>query len=66
MVGDAKPIAAKKYVVRLGEEQRRRLNMLIYAGKHPARQLTKPSLGCSTVCILLKAAGGRLRRQPAG
>src|SRR6202045_891826 len=41
-------MAAKKYVVRLSEEERERLNTLIHAGKHPARQLTKAR-------ILLKA-----------
>jgi hypothetical protein len=44
----AKQMAAKKYVVRLSEEERERLNTLIHAGKHPARQLTKAR-------ILLKA-----------
>ena len=37
----AKQIAVKKYVVKLSGEERERLNMLIHAGKHPARQLTK-------------------------
>jgi hypothetical protein len=44
----AKQIAVKKYVVRLSEEERERLNTLIHAGKHPARLLTKAR-------ILLKA-----------
>lgn len=44
----AKQITAKKYVVRLSEEERERLKALIHAGKHPARQLTKAR-------ILLKA-----------
>jgi transposase len=44
----AKQNAVKKYVVRLSEEERERLNTLIRAGKHPARQLTKAR-------ILLKA-----------
>ena len=44
----AKQIAVKRYVVKLGGEERERLNPLIHAGKHPARQLTKAR-------ILLKA-----------
>jgi hypothetical protein len=44
----AKQIAVKKYVVRLSDEERERLDTLIHAGKHPARQLTKAR-------ILLKA-----------
>ena len=43
-----KQIAEKRYVVRLSDEERERLNTLIRAGKHPARQLTKAR-------ILLKA-----------
>jgi poly-gamma-glutamate capsule biosynthesis protein CapA/YwtB (metallophosphatase superfamily) len=37
----AKRIAVKKYVVKLNEAERERLNPLIHAGKHPARQLTR-------------------------
>ena len=37
----AKQIAEKRYVVTLSDEERERLNTLIRAGKHPARQLTK-------------------------
>ena len=37
----AKRIAVKKYVVKLNEAERERLNTLIHAGKHPARQLTR-------------------------
>ena len=44
----AKRIAVKRYVVKLSEEERDRLNTLIHAGKHPARQLTRAR-------ILLKA-----------
>src|SRR6202167_457301 len=44
----AKQIAVKKYVVKLSDEERERLNTLIHAGKHPVRQLTKAR-------ILLKA-----------
>jgi hypothetical protein len=44
----AKQIAEKRYVVKLSDEERERLNTLIRAGKHPARQLTKAR-------ILLKA-----------
>jgi transposase len=44
----AKQAAIKKYVVRLSEEERVRLNALIRMGKHPARQLVKAR-------ILLKA-----------
>ena len=44
----AKQIAVKRYVVKLSEEERERLNTLIHAGKHPARLLTKAR-------ILLKA-----------
>jgi transposase len=43
-----KPTAAKKYIVRLSDEERERLNALINAGKHPARKLLKAR-------ILLKA-----------
>ena len=42
------PIAVKKYVVDLAGGERERLHILIRAGKHPARQLTKAR-------ILLKA-----------
>ena len=42
------PIAVKKYVVDLAGGERERLHLLIRAGKHPARQLTKAR-------ILLKA-----------
>jgi len=41
-------IAVKKYVVKLSDTERERLNTLIHMGKHPARQLTKAR-------ILLKA-----------
>ncbi len=44
----AKQIAEKRYVAKLSDEERERLNTLIRAGKHPARQLTKAR-------ILLKA-----------
>ena len=37
----AKRIAEKRYVIKLSDEERERLNTLIRAGKHPARQLTK-------------------------
>ena len=37
----AKRITEKRYVVKLSDEERERLNTLIRAGKHPARQLTK-------------------------
>lgn len=43
-----KEIAVKKYVVKLSEEERERLDTLIHMGKHPARQLMKAR-------ILLKA-----------
>lgn len=43
-----KQIAVKKYVVKLSEAERERLNTLIHMGKHPARQLMKAR-------ILLKA-----------
>src|SRR5271167_2805498 len=45
---EMKQIAEKRYVVKLSDEERERLNTLIRAGKHPARQLTKAR-------ILLKA-----------
>ncbi len=44
----AKQIAVKRYVVKLSDEERGRLNTLIHAGKHPSRLLTKAR-------ILLKA-----------
>ncbi len=44
----AKQIAIKKFVVKLSDEERARLNTLIHMGKHPARQLVKAR-------ILLKA-----------
>ena len=44
----AKQIAMKKYVVKLSDEERSRLNTLIHTGKHPAWQITKAR-------ILLKA-----------
>jgi len=44
----AKQIAGKKYVVKLSDTERERLNTLIHSGKHPARQRTKAR-------ILLKA-----------
>jgi hypothetical protein len=44
----AKQIAVKRYVVKLSEEERERLDTLIHAGKHPARLLTEAR-------ILLKA-----------
>jgi poly-gamma-glutamate capsule biosynthesis protein CapA/YwtB (metallophosphatase superfamily) len=44
----AKRIGEKRYVVKLSDEERERLNTLIRAGNHPARQLTKAR-------ILLKA-----------
>jgi poly-gamma-glutamate capsule biosynthesis protein CapA/YwtB (metallophosphatase superfamily) len=44
----AKQNAGKKYVVKLSDTERERLNTLIHSGKHPARQLTKAR-------ILLKA-----------
>jgi hypothetical protein len=47
----AKQIAIKKYIVKLSAEERERLETLIRAGKHPARQLTRAR-------ILLKADAG--------
>lgn len=44
----AKQIAMKKYVVKLSDEERSRLNTLIHTGKRPAWQITKAR-------ILLKA-----------
>ena len=44
----AKQIAVKRYIVKLSDEERERLNALIHMGKHPARQLMKAR-------ILLKA-----------
>ena len=44
----AKHVAAKKYVVKLNDEERERLNTLIHKGKHRAGQLVKAR-------ILLKA-----------
>ena len=44
----AKQIAVKRYIVKLNDEERERLNTLIHTGKHPARQLMKAR-------ILLKA-----------
>jgi poly-gamma-glutamate capsule biosynthesis protein CapA/YwtB (metallophosphatase superfamily) len=43
-----KEITVKKYVVKLSDEERERLNTLIHSGKHPARQLMKAR-------VLLKA-----------
>ena len=40
----AKQPAVKKYVVRLGDDERERLNTLIKKGKAPARQLLKARL----------------------
>ena len=54
----AKHVAAKKYVVKLNDEERERLNTLIHKGKHRAGQLVKAR-------ILLKAdateAGRRMK-----
>jgi transposase len=44
----AKQSAVKRYVVKLSDDERGRLNTLIHVGKHPARRLTKAR-------ILLKA-----------
>ena len=44
----AKQIAVKRYVVKLSDDERKRLDALIHAGKHSARLLTKTR-------ILLKA-----------
>ena len=56
-----KQIAVKKYVVKLSDEERERLNTLIRNGKHRARRLMKAR-------ILLKAdaceAGEGMERQP--
>lgn len=46
-----KEIAVKKYVVKLSDEERERLDSLIRSGKHPAQRLTKAR-------ILLKADAG--------
>ena len=43
-----KEVAVKKYVVKLGDEEREQLNSMINKGKHPARYLLKAR-------ILLKA-----------
>jgi hypothetical protein len=53
----AKQSAVKRYVVKLSDEARERLDALTHMGKHPARLLTKAR-------ILLKAdaSGGRLPR----
>jgi len=55
MIRDAKQIAGKKYVVKLSDTERERLNTFDPSGKHPARQLTKAR-------ILLKADGRRPAR----
>jgi transposase len=47
----AKEIAVKKYVVKLGPEERDQLETLLRGGKHPAQRLTKAR-------ILLKADAG--------
>jgi hypothetical protein len=47
----AKPIAVKRYVVKLSDEERGRLNTLIHAGKHPARLLTKARRNMSMTLI---------------
>ena len=44
----AKDIAVKRYVVKLSDEERERLDTLIHVGKHSARQLMRAR-------ILLKA-----------
>jgi transposase len=44
----AKQIAVKRYVVKLGDEEREQLNAMIRAGKHPAWRLSRAR-------ILLKA-----------
>ncbi len=44
----AKQSAVKRYVVKLSDEERQRLDALTHMGKHPARLLTKAR-------ILLKA-----------
>ena len=36
-----KEIAVKKYVVKLGDEERQRLTSLIHSGKHPAQRLVR-------------------------
>jgi hypothetical protein len=46
-----KEIAVKKYVVKLSDEERERLDSLIRSGKHPAQRLMKAR-------ILLKADAG--------
>jgi len=46
-----KEIAVKKYVVRLNQEERERLERMIHSGKHPAQRLMKAR-------ILLKADAG--------
>ena len=53
----AKQSAVKRYIVKLSDAERERLDALTHMGKHPARLLTKAR-------ILLKAdaSGGRLPR----
>ena len=47
----AKQSAVKRYVVRLSDEERERLDALTHMGKHPARLLTKhASCGRPTRC----------------
>ena len=41
MLRDHETNCREKVVVKLSDEERERLNTLIRAGKHPARQLTK-------------------------
>jgi hypothetical protein len=57
----AKQSAVKRYVVKLSDEERERLDALVHIGKHPARLLTKAR-------ILLKAdaseAGEGWKRRP--
>jgi hypothetical protein len=54
----AKQLAVKRYVVKLSDKERERLNALIHAGKHLARLLTKAR-------ILLKADASARPRIPA-
>jgi hypothetical protein len=56
----AKHIAVKKYVVRLSDEERERLNTLIHRGKHRAGQLVKARI------LQIPTQGGQVFRPDRG
>jgi hypothetical protein len=60
----AKQSVVKRYVVKLSDEERERLDALIHIGTHPARLLTKARILLKADTIAASLAAFMVLRQP--